>query len=185
MRIFGFEIEPMGTEFSAENMVQVYFPHLCAGAKVNKKKCRLVKNNDKNIYEIDYAIEIDGKRSAWIDAEHKQHGWGYPKYSVAICTWAYNTGEHDHRTISKKVRVYREFPQASFWMPIRADYKAAGIIVAQDIIDSPVIFRTRPRGMARDIEIYEFESSQMVFGEPYENDIEDYVLEKLEKAGLL
>jgi hypothetical protein len=172
----------------AESMMTGYFPNLSSGIEINNKFYQLKRNNIENIYLIDWGIfNKDNDMVGAIDTEHKpgwKEGWGrYPFWSVAKYVMGYNLGKHGFAIETMKVRVFRDYPDLTFWMPLRVDYKEAGIITGRKVIESPINFRPKPVGMARDVEIFEFSESNIVFCKILEPDIEEYVISQLKKAG--
>jgi len=170
----------------AEGVTVGYFPNLSEGIEINGNTYRLARNNRTNIYDIDYGI-FDNQNTlvGAIDVEHKpewKHGH-YPYWSVARYTWRYNKGEHNHPTETTKVRYFRQNPDLTFWMPVRADYKEAGIVTGRIVIESNLSARRRPNGFARDIVIFEFPKEDLIFCEILETEIEEYVIDKLYQAG--
>lgn len=180
--------------FAAESIAQSYFPRLSAGAKVNGIALKVVRNNESDKFDIDWAIineneaDPDKRKIAVVDTEYKP-GWkdgpGYPYFSIARYTMKYNKGLTDIRNETIKVRYYKMFSDRSFWMAIRADYKYAGIVIGGIIISSPIKMRPRPAGMVRDIETFDVSRNHFVFCDPFSTDIEDYILGKLEEAKII
>jgi hypothetical protein len=169
----------------AEAIVNGYFPNLSAGIEINGKLYRFLSNNKENKYDIDWAVFYEKSRVAVIDTEYKPN-WKYGKYpfwSVARYTYKYNKGDTNTRNETVKMHYYRQYPDLSFWMPIRADYKEAGIITGRKIIESQISFRPKPANFARDIEIYEFAESELIFCEILDCSIERYVINQLAQMG--
>jgi hypothetical protein len=178
-------IEPQTWKI-AEKIIPCYFPRLSAGIEINGKEMKFIQNNTENIYDIDWCVNWGDDQVAVIDTEYKP-GWKsnpYPFWSVARYTMKFNQGLTPLRNETIKVRYYRQFPDCSFWMPIRSDYQYAGIITGRKIIDSPIIKRENARGMIPIIDVFEFPSSSLEFCAPFQPTIENYILQKLQEAGI-
>lgn len=180
-------IEQRDECWSAEALVAAYFPRIAAGLNVNGRQLLLTRNNKGNKYDIDWALSTEGNRVAVFDTEYKPN-WidtPYDKFSVARYTLSYNKGKRSSPRETVKVKYFRAYPYQSFWMPVRADYKVAAVVVGAVIVNSPITLRPQPSGFARDIEIFEFSADEMVFCEAFDTSIEDYILAQLEEAGVL
>ena len=171
----------------AEIMIPPFFPQLSAGIEYEGKTYQLKRNNVDNKLDIDWAIFRGDEKIAVLDTELKPKWTNgeYPYWSVARYCWNYNKGKHDHQVETVKIRYYREYPDLSFWMPIRFDWKRAGIITGRKIIEAHIGFRPRPEGFARDIEIFEFPKEELVFCDAYETTLQNYIITQLEKFDAL
>lgn len=173
--------------WTAEMCANAYFPRMTPGIRVNGSIINIERNNIQNKYLIDWVINKDSEPIAWLDTEYKPNMTKnlYPYFSVARYTYRYNKGEHNYPVETMKVRKFRQYPDRTFWMAIKADMKQAGIITGRIIIESPIRPRPKPEGFARDIEIFEFPNSSMIFCNAFDTDIEDYIIGQLAQVGEL
>jgi hypothetical protein len=97
--------------------------------------------NDESRYDVDFRIEVDGETVGYLDIEEKRRwstgGWPYGRVNVAkhpMKQWV--NGVFGSRP-TNKICAFREKPDASFWVGVRADYEACLVVPARHVLNAP------------------------------------------------
>jgi len=97
--------------------------------------------DDERRYDVDFRIEVDGEIVGYLDIEEKRSwldgAWPYSRVNVArhpLTHWA--NGVFSPQP-TNKIRAFREKPDASFWVGVRADYEACLVVPAKHVLHAP------------------------------------------------
>lgn len=104
---------------------------------------------------------------------------------MALFNLNYNSGLNGTPVLAGKVKWFMRHPETSFWLALKSNYTEAVCLRANEIINAPIKERTNADGMARTIFLFEFPRELAIHCHALERDIEEYVLNCLNEAGLI
>jgi len=176
-----------GLPGQSENTLIGFFPKLGVGISLPNNETLQIKrrNLPPNIYEIDFHILRNEEPVAYIDNEQRQaYLFEHPKAPVNIPLDSFkgNMEQWQEKRLSTKVTYYKKFPTVSFHIARSPDMNKGICCWANDFIClKPVLWKTK----MGPIRVWQVPRDKTCFGYINEPTIEDWILLKLEKEGLL
>lgn len=157
------------THQADEHLFDPLAKHLLAGVATDKGWLRLVKNNvkvtadDRNEYETDFRLELDGALIGYLDIEVKPRwafgGWPWPKINIARHPKSqWDDDRFDGRPTNKLIS-FQQLPELSFWVALRNDYRAALVVRAEHIFNSSIKSDQQTRYSDLPLPIYELRTT--------------------------
>jgi len=177
-----------GAPSIGEDTMFTFFPMLHQGVTTPSGiHLKLERRNGIDIFDIDFHILKDGQPIAYID--HEQRANDYPflhpgvPINIPLCTLTSNAKQLALRRPSKKVQYYKQYPKQSFHLTRRSNYQEAICCYAQDFVYLKLV--NQPSMFGPKMPVWKCPRERACFGRQYEHTIEDWILGKLDKEGLL
>ena len=175
-----------------EGMLVAFMPRLMNrdGFYHNGKRIHIERQNEQNKYLPDWGLFVDYELIGVIDPETKGPAVSYifdnPACNISVprWTWKYHMGKTTRRNETNKIKAYREMTGGSFWIGMKDTYKMAFAIHARDILSSEIIDVERGN-FTRPLTIFDVPRSKCRMCEIATTDLEEFIIEKLEKENLI
>ena len=175
-----------GLPGQSENSLIGFFPKLGVGIDLeNGNTLRLERRNlPPNIYDIDFHILKNKEPMAYIDNEQRDaFVFDNPvPVNIPLNSFRANMEQWQYKRLSTKVKYYRNYPTQCFHIARSPDMNSAICCRAKDFIYlKPVLWRT----VMGPIRVWQVPRDKTCYGKINESTIEDWILVKLDKEGLL